>query len=398
MGTSQDEGTTLEKRAAAIHRFYSTGTWIEGAAEDQLTQVAALPGVSGVAAFPDLHPGKYGPVGSAILADRIYPQLIGNDIGCGMSLFALDLPKRKLRLDKAARKLRTLEGIWTGDAAGRLASEDLPRDLHAKALGTIGGGNHFCELQVVESLTGEAAHATTDLARDDLVLLVHSGSRSLGVAVFGTVMARFGGLDADSAEGKAYLEAHHQAVRWAGLNRALIAERAATALSCGLKPIADAPHNLVEFFNGGILHRKGAAKDSGTLVPLAGSRDACSYLLVPTGANRQAFCSLAHGSGRKYDRRSMMGRAGKTRSDREMLARTSFGGLVICEDRQLLIEEAPGAYKDPAQVLKDLETFGLATAAARLKPLLTFKKAAPEGLETARNDKRKRLNDRRAMR
>src|SRR5882724_7883443 len=68
---------------APIHVFASSKSWIEGNATLQLQQVAGLPGVRAVAAMPDLHPGKYGPVGCAILADRIHPQLVGSDIGCG---------------------------------------------------------------------------------------------------------------------------------------------------------------------------------------------------------------------------------------------------------------------------------------------------------------------------
>lgn len=398
MGTSEKAGTAPDKDAAPIHRFYSDRAWIEGTAEDQLAVVAGMAGVSSVAAFPDLHPGKYGPVGSAILADRIYPQLIGNDIGCGMSLFALDLPARKLRLDKAAARLRQLEGVWDGNAGARLAGEDLPADLHGQALGTIGGGNHFCELQVVDDVIDEGSLGATGLARGDLVLLVHSGSRSLGMAVFGTVLDRFDGLDPDSPDGKAYRKAHDRAVRWAALNRVLIAERAARALRCDLRIVADAPHNLVEAHAGGILHRKGAARADRPLVPLAGSRDALSFLLAPRRETPEALASLAHGAGRKYDRRSMTGRAGGSRSGRDSLARTSFGGLVVCEDRQLLIEEAPTAYKDPSQVLKDLQATGLAEPVAALKPLLTYKKAVSETLDSARQDKRRRLQDRRALR
>jgi release factor H-coupled RctB family protein len=398
MGTSHEDRAAPANGAAPIHRFYSTASWIEGAAEDQLDILAAMAGVSHVAAFPDLHPGKYGPVGSAILAERIYPQLIGNDIGCGMSLFALDLPCRKLRLDKAAQKLRALEGAWSGNAASRLKAEDLPAGLHTQALGTIGGGNHFCELQMVETLAAGASASAAGLNKGELVLLVHSGSRSLGMAVFGTVLDGFSGLEADAACGKAYLEAHDQAVRWAALNRTLIAERAAEALRCDFRLVCDAPHNLVEAHPDGVLHRKGAAKADLPLVPLAGSRDAVSYLLKPGGDKPEALSSLAHGAGRKYDRRSMTGRAGATRSDRQALTRTSFGGLVICEDRQLLIEEAPNAYKDPAQVVKDLAAAGLAEAVATLKPLLTFKKAEAEQRETARQDKRQRLKERRAAR
>ena len=74
---------------APISTFYSRETWIEGRAEDQLAQVAGWPGMRAVAGFPDLHPGRFGPVGAAFLADRIWPQLVGPDIGCGIALFRL---------------------------------------------------------------------------------------------------------------------------------------------------------------------------------------------------------------------------------------------------------------------------------------------------------------------
>ncbi|MGO7522403.1 RtcB family protein, partial [Rhizobium brockwellii] len=91
--------------------YFSSKSWIEGAALEQLGEIAKLPGMLSVAGFPDLHPGKYGPVGMAALASRLYPQLIGTDIGCGMALFEFDLPQRKFKLDKAADALRELENI-----------------------------------------------------------------------------------------------------------------------------------------------------------------------------------------------------------------------------------------------------------------------------------------------
>ncbi|MET3598150.1 RNA ligase RtcB family protein [Martelella mangrovi] len=392
MGTSPNKAARISG-AASIHRFYSENAWIEGKAEEQLDAVAAMEGIIAIAAFPDLHPGKYGPVGSAILSDRIYPQLIGNDIGCGMSLYALDLPARKFRLDKAARKLRLLEGVWDGDAGARLASDGLPPDLHPNALGTIGGGNHFCELQVVDTVLDDIG-----LERGQLMLLVHSGSRSFGTEVFSSVIDHSGGFDPDSETGQAYMEAHRQAVLWASLNRAIIVERAARALHCDFRPVCNAPHNLIEPGPRGLLHRKGAAKADMPIVPLAGSRDALSYLLKPNRHKPEALASLAHGAGRKYDRRSMTGRAGVTRSDRENLSRTSFGGLVICEDRQLLIEEAPQAYKDPAHVVGQLQAARLAEPVAALKPLLTFKKATPEGHQASARKKWNSLGTRRAER
>lgn len=397
MGTSSKEAAQTTS-AASIHRFYSEDSWIEGAAEDQLHAVAAMKGVLSVAAFPDLHPGKYGPVGCAIVSDRIYPQLIGNDIGCGMSVYALDIPARKLRLDKAAERLRTLEDLWDGNAGARLASAGLDPDLHPQSLGTLGGGNHFCELQVVDTVHDEAALREAGLVKGGLVLLVHSGSRSLGTSVFSSVQNHFGGLGVDSSMGQAYMETHNQAVAWASLNRTLIAERAAKALRSGLRQVCDAPHNLIESHKDGLLHRKGAAKSDSPVVPLAGSRDALSFLLKPLHNKAEALASLAHGAGRKYDRRSMMGRAGLTRSGRASLSRNAFGGMVICDDRQLLIEEAGQAYKDPANVVRELQSAGLAEPISELKPLITFKKAVTESHQTEVQEKLQRLKDRRAAR
>lgn len=378
MGNSERDAGTAHALPAPVHTFYSASSWIEGAAVDQLKTVAAMDGVTAVAAFPDLHPGKYGPVGSAILSANIHTHLIGNDIGCGMTLFALDLPARKLRLDKAAKKLRALEGAWDGPVSERLEEEGLVKDHHAAGLGTIGGGNHFCEIQTVSEDLDSAELASLGLEKGSLVMLVHSGSRSLGASVFSAFSADHTGIDPASETAQAYLAEHDRAVAFARLNRRIIAERAAEALRTDLRLISDAPHNLIERHGDAFLHRKGAAKADEGPIPLAGSRDTLSYLVRPTGRDPASLASLAHGSGRKYDRGSMVGRAGTKKSDRNALERTSFGGYVVCEDRQLLIEEAPIAYKPSGQVLDDLVAARLATPVAALAPLLTFKKAKQE--------------------
>ena len=80
--------------------------------------------------------------------------------------------------------------------------------------------------------------------------------------------------------------------------------------------------------------------------------------------------TLSHGAGRKYDRASSWRKAETKKSDIERLKRNQFGGHVICEDRRLLVEEAPEAYKDCGKVVEDLVGFGLATRVASLKPLV----------------------------
>ena len=375
MGNSVlDRRTPAENSGGTITKFYTNAAWIEGRAEQQLLQVAGWSGVRKIAAFPDLHPGKYGPVGCAVLADRIYPQLIGNDIGCGMSLFQLDLPLRKFKVEKALRRMRVLGEATAEGYDTRLAQADLEVDHFAPSLGTIGGGNHFCEVQtLVES------DADLGLDRAVLYLLVHSGSRGLGNAVLSAVPeGAFSGMDPEAPETLAYVQAHDKAVRWASLNRQIIAERAADALRGDVRLIVDAPHNLLTRHADGWLHRKGAARANEGLVPLAGSRASPSYLLRPLG-HAEALASTAHGAGRRYDRSSMHGRVQAKRSDIEAMQRTPYGGRILCEDRDLLIEEAPLAYKSPQAVVADLEATGAARPVAMFHPLLTFKKTREGG-------------------
>ncbi|TNJ38909.1 RNA ligase RtcB family protein [Phaeobacter sp. B1627] len=352
-----------------ITKFYTSAAWIERRAEQQLEDIAEWSGVQHIAAFPDLHPGKYGPVGCAVLADRIFPQLIGNDIGCGMSLFQLDLPVRKLKLEKALRRIRALGAPASVRYEARLEEIGLPPDLFASALGTLGGGNHFCEVQMVNE-----AKANTELDKALLYLLIHSGSRGFGASVLGSLPeGAYAGLLPASEVALSYMHDHDRAVRWARLNRQIIAERAAEALRADLRPVVDAPHNLLTETSAGYLHRKGAAVAEHGLVPLAGSRDSASYLMAPAG-HAAALGSLAHGAGRRYDRSSMHGRVRAKKSDIEAMQRNAFGGRILCEDRDLLVEEAGLAYKSAKAVAEDLKRTDAAQCVAEFHPLLTFKK------------------------
>ena len=97
MGTFFGDASASHEPArppANIHHYFSSKSWIEGAALDQLEKMSRLPGVKAVAAFPELHPGQYGATGVALLSATLHPLLIGHDIGCRLSLFELDLPCR----------------------------------------------------------------------------------------------------------------------------------------------------------------------------------------------------------------------------------------------------------------------------------------------------------------
>lgn len=364
---------------APVHIFASSKAWIEGNARQQLNHVAGLDGVTAVAAMPDLHAGKYGPVGSAILADCVYPQLAGSDIGCGMGLFKLDAAARTLRLDKLSDKLRVLEEPWQGDTTRMLHQAGVEETAFDASLGSIGGGNHFCEVQAIEEIFAPEIAKTAGLHRDAAYVLVHSGSRGLGNAILERHLP--GGM-VPLREGEAvlaqYMIDHDNAARWARVNRAIIAERAGIAAKCDAVCLTDVPHNFIEKVERGYLHRKGAAPATRGLVPVPGSRGTLSYLVQPL-VHEEALASLAHGAGRKYERGSMHGRTGTKKFDIARLERNRFGGFVVCEDRDLLVEEAPEAYKNITQVIEDLVSFGLARVVASFRPLVTFKTARAKG-------------------
>lgn len=360
----------------------SSQTWIEGEALRQLEQTAALPGMRQAVGLPDLHPGKGYPIGAAFLSEQIYPALVGNDIGCGMALWPLDLAQRKFKPERAAERLQGLEQPWDGDLTDWRTSFNLEPTTFDASLGTIGGGNHFAEVQAVAEVLDAAALATLDIHPDRLLLLVHSGSRGLGEAVLRTVIDQHGhqGLDPARSAATDYLQQHDQALRWAAANRALIAHRVMTALNASGECRLDIWHNLVQPLDWQgerlWLHRKGAAPaDRGPLV-IPGSRGTLSYLVQPCANSDHSLRSLAHGAGRKWKRGEARSRlSGRQRP--EDLMTTALGGWVICEDRELLYDEAPENYKGIDQVVADLREAGLIDVIATLRPVLTYKVRRP---------------------
>jgi release factor H-coupled RctB family protein len=367
-----------------VRLFTSDKSWIEGAALAQLNHTARLPGMVLAAGFPDLHPGKGIAVGAAFVSRGIfYPALAGNDIGCGMSFWATDVSARKLKLDRLEKRISGLEEPWDGDLAPWRERFGLDRSLSDAGLGTIGGGNHFAELQVVDQVRDEKAFAALGLDNANAALLIHSGSRGLGQDIFRELLERHGAnpLEEESEAAAHYLARHDHAMRFARANRALIAHRFAAELGADARCVSDVAHNMVtrEEFAGARawFHRKGAAStrealDQGALM-IPGSRGTPSYLvraLVDVGD--KAAWSLAHGAGRRWQRGYAKSRLShKYRV--EDLARTELGGRVICEDRELLYDEAPQAYKDIAQVIADLEAARLVETIAVYRPVLTYK-------------------------
>ena len=372
-------GFTALNDDGTVRLLASRKNWIEGEAISQLKKTAELPGMRLAVGLPDLHPGRGHPVGAAFVTEGVfYPQLIGNDVGCGMALWQTDLKRQKFKQDKCVKRLDGLENPWEGDTVEWLARYGVEATESDIALGTIGSGNHFAELQDWHEIRDAAAFDGLGLQKHSLMILVHSGSRGLGDLLLRSHLDKHGagGLRSDTEEAALYFRQHDRARQWAVANRALIAHRMAEQLRCAIQPTLDICHNSVtpvEFAGrAGWLHRKGAAPADVPAVVIPGTRGSLSYLAVPTGDQQSNAWSLAHGAGRRWNRLSAKARL-KDRYRADSLIRTELGGAVICEDKDLLYEEAPQAYKDIDVVIADMVEAGLLRVVATLKPLITYK-------------------------
>ena len=363
-----------------IQIIADSNTWIEGNAVAQLETTAQLPHMLRVAGMPDLHAGRGYPVGAAFFSDRhFYPALIGNDIGCGMAFWQTDLRAAKLKPAKLAKQLGNIDTPLDKDEQVDLLDDavDIRQFSDGLAVGTIGGGNHFAELQTVDNVYC-ADLLPTDFDENHLQLLVHSGSRGLGQQILQRHIAAFGhqGLAEEGEAAAAYLAEHQAALEFASLNRRLIAARMLDRWRAEGTCLLDVHHNFLEQteIDGitGWLHRKGATPTDKGLVMIPGSRGDYSYLVQPAEDCQISLNTLAHGAGRKWQRGECKGRLSH-KYTADSLRQTEFGSVVVCQDKTLIFEEAPQAYKSIDSVITAMKNAGLIELVARFKPVLTYK-------------------------
>ena len=380
--SASTEKTPDNSQPAEIRNLFSSRTWVAPEALPQLKKAAALPGMVYVAAMPDIHPGTGSPGGAAFMSTGlIHPKLIGGDIGCGMYLSATSIDPRT-SIKRLGDRLSSIDGVWRGDLASVMGKHGLVENGYEAALGTIGGGNHFAELQVVHTIVDHRTVAELGISPSKALLLIHSGSRGFGQAVLNQYNSESRGLPLDphSPEGIRYLAGHDQAMRYAKANREIIATRIMDRLGGASTPIVDLSHNFLERKNTAFgetwIHRKGAAPSDQGLVVVPGSRSSFTYLVRPTGNGEVNAHSLAHGAGRKVSRSQCDEKFGRLSPDelrRPKDARSGIDNFVICENKELLRQEHGKAYKDIDRVIGDLAQLGLLEVVAVFKPILTYK-------------------------
>lgn len=345
-----------------------------------MQKTAELPGMVRAVGMPDLHPGQGCPVGAVFVTEgRIYPHLVGTDIGCGMSLWTTSIQQR--RPERLVKKLRGLEsGVET--AGAWLENWCVEPCGFEHSLGTIGQGNHFAELLLLDEIAlPERVNQIIDSdLQENALLLVHSGSRGYGEKILyeHTAVHQASGLTPDQPEFRQYMDQHMHALEWADLNRRVITDRILDRLGAVGNRILDVPHNFVEDIpshSGVYIHRKGAIPSDCGVVVIPGSRGAHSYLVEPLDPDWETGYSLSHGAGRKMSRRDARVKFNIERDSIKRLERTKFGSVVVCEDREMLMEEAPEAYKPISRVIDDLVDHGLIRVLATMKPILTYKYA-----------------------
>jgi tRNA-splicing ligase RtcB (3'-phosphate/5'-hydroxy nucleic acid ligase) len=316
------------------------------------------------------------------------------------------------------------EDILVMEEGGRLASADagllsdraLERGL--KQVGTLGSGNHFLEIGRVEEIYSAPAAAALGISPDQLVLLIHTGSRGLGyqvcedsLKVMSKAMARYGislpdrqlaCAPIDSPEGQHYLASMAAAANYAWVNRQVIMGQAEKAFmkaldvspkDLGFSLVYDVCHNIAKFeehaVNGAkrrlCVHRKGATRafapghaqvpaayrDIGQPVIIPGDMGRYSYLLVGTQtAMEKTFGSTCHGAGRVMSRSQSKKHSHNINIDQEMARR---GVVARYQGRGTMAEEMPHAYKDVADVVETMDSAGVSKRVARFRPVGVIK-------------------------
>ena len=433
----------------------------EDRAVEQVANVAHLPGiVTASIAMPDIHWGYGFPIGGVAATDVaaggvVSPGGVGFDICCGVRLLTSDLVEADFRRhqDRIMAELdaRIPRGLGRGAIANRALLDDVlaqgaraalaagygtERDLERceergvspgarpdligdKArqrgggqLGSLGAGNHFLEVQVVDRIIDPTAAAAFGLQLGTLTVMIHCGSRGLGhqtcqdqLKVMGTAMRhhdirvpdrQLACVPVTSESGAQYLGAMAAAANFAWANRHLLADTAraafATALAVsqqdiGLELVYDVAHNLAKLEDHLVegsrrrlcVHRKGATRafgpghpelpkdlrEVGQPVLVPGSMGTASWVLRGV-ADNPAFASAAHGAGRLMSRKAAKRReaGGAVRRELEAAGISIRPGSV-----KLLAEEAPYAYKDVDEIARVCEAAGLAARVARLRPI-----------------------------
>jgi tRNA-splicing ligase RtcB (3'-phosphate/5'-hydroxy nucleic acid ligase) len=449
-------------------RIFASGDLIDALdakVREQLANVAMLPGIVGAAyAMPDAHWGYGFPIGGVAAFDPEHGGIVsaggvGFDISCGVRTYTTGLKADalgekketlthdlyrtvpagmgwggtvRLTVDQLDRVLLggarwAVENGW-GDSSelerveerGCVAGAD-PSKVSRRAkerqlgeMGTLGSGNHYLELQVVDRVFDPAAAKAFQFEEGDLLVTIHCGSRGLGHQIGADYLqkllpaaAKYGFALPDrelscapirSPEGRDYLGAMAAAINCALANRQMIGSLVRRVFerhfpAAALRLLYDVSHNTCKEEEHSVdgrprrvfVHRKGATRAFGPGHPdlpeeyhavgqpvlIGGTMGTASFILAGTAeSERRAFASSCHGAGRRMSRTQAKGLWQGKAVIRELGQR---GIIVKSHTAKGAAEEAPGAYKDVEEVAAVAERTGLSRRVARVRPVACIK-------------------------
>ncbi len=464
---SNDRAMNVDADIFANEKILQTA--LEDNSLKQVINVASLPGiVSSSMAMPDIHYGYGFCIGgvAAFPADGglVSPGGVGYDINCGVRLLSTSIEAAQLESNRNRESLGNsiLSQIPTGltkksnlklskkefmkvlkngaeeivdhysgkredlayiESGGRL-DFDAPEVISERAIergrpqvGSLGAGNHFIEIQVIEEIFDAAAAAVYGLKKGNISIMIHTGSRGFGHQVASDYIEKLRKknlsmikvrdpqlvyAEIDSKEGKQYLQALNAASNFAWANRHLLMENIISIIekilgksreAMGIRLVYDQAHNIAKFEEHTIagrqekvlVHRKGATRafppghkeipshyrDTGQPVLIPGSMGTASYILRGTaGGMELSFGSSAHGAGRSMSRHKAI-KFSSNMNVREKLK--DKGILAFCYDNRGLQEEIPEAYKEIDEVIAVTHGAGISHKVARMVPLVVIK-------------------------
>jgi len=432
---------------------------------EQLLNVATLPGILNYSlAMPDIHEGYGFPIGGVAAIDSaegiISPGGVGYDINCGMKLLKSDYLEKDLKpyLDKLSTEIQkevpsglgrgrqikldiaTLDKILEGGAKSLVeqgygekedsenceangclqgaepgAVSERAKSRGRDQVGTLGSGNHFLEIQKVAEIFDDGVAKAFGLFRDQIVVMIHTGSRGFGHQVATDYIRQMmqampkykislpdrelACVPFRSTEGQRYFSAMAAAANFAWANRQMISHfiRKSWKTILGertskLESIYDVAHNIAKIekylINGKsievVVHRKGATRafppnhpevpekyrQVGQPVLIPGSMGTASYVLVGTEKSKEAWHSTCHGAGRMMSRHAAIRRL----SGPEIVRELEKKGIIIkCSSLRGIAEEAPQAYKNIDEVVEVVHQADLSKKVAKLTPLAVIK-------------------------
>ena len=437
-------------------------------ASEQVANVAFLPGIVDYSlAMPDIHWGYGFPIGGVAATDPdnggvVSPAGVGYDINCGVRLLKTnfqyeeikekikdlvyvlfnDVPsgvgsKGNIRVSQKEEREIFIKGAKWAVQRGYGVDEDLecteeygaiagadPSAVSQRAYergkaqsGTLGSGNHFLEIQVIDKIFDQDIADTFGLNESQITVMIHSGSRGLGYQVCDDYVKgmihcvskykinvpdrQLACAPINSPEAKAYLSAMKAAANYAWVNRQCLMHLTRKVFErvfgrswqeMKMNLIYDIAHNIAKFEKHNVngkektlcVHRKGATrafppghpalpdryKKTGQPVIIPGDMGRNSYLLVGTEKARETFYSTCHGAGRLKSRTQAV----KTFNVADLVRDLESKGIIVkASGRGTIAEEAPGAYKDVNDVVDVVHNVGISKKVCRMKPLGVIK-------------------------